>query len=410
MKKEVNYIFDQRLILSQRDPLLKNSLFSKASPDDKKEPILFNHKSSLEVLLKMLKNFQIDYLSLRVKKLGTKQMLLSLKDNLNSMLNGKIKKLKKLKNETEVKKKKAQKMLYPSSKEAKKNIVTSNWIEKDQLQLLNFQIENEISKTDYFIEKKSQIIKNFKSEVFYFEENREIFYYTNYENYKYISLFLGNIIKQVKKEFLCKVQEKTKNEKEIIQLSEQINSLKITMEDMHLEGPKKYIDTDEIIQEDSKEYTRSNNQSKNNSFNIHNIKLLKRLSNASHRNSLNKYKKTLFYNKEISKDILNDINASNNINNYLNMNINVNINLNNNNIFDQSLSSFKSSLYSEEENDENIVKSKLYEIDINGKNKLSISPIVIHENENVNNDKELDAPNNNKFILDIKEKGKVIKI
>ena len=410
MKKEVNYIFDQRLILSQRDPLLKNSLFSKASPDDKQEPILFNHKSSLEVLLKMLKNFQIDYLSLRVKKLGTKQMLLSLKDNLNSMLNGKIKKLKKLKNETEVKKKKAQKMLYPSSKEAKKNNVTSNWIEKDQLQLLNFQIENEISKTDYFIEKKSQIIKNFKSEVFYFEENREIFYYTNYENYKYISLFLGNIIKQVKKEFLCKVQEKTKNEKEIIQLSEQINSLKITMEDMHLEGPKKYIDTDEIIQEDSKEYTRSNNQSKNNSFNIHNIKLLKRLSNASHRNSLNKYKKTLFYNKEISKDILNDINASNNINNYLNMNINVNINLNNNNIFDQSLSSFKSSLYSEEENDENIVKSKLYEIDINGKNKLSISPIVIHENENVNNDKELDAPNNNKFILDIKEKGKVIKI
>ena len=410
MKKEVNYIFDQRLILSQRDPLLKNSLFSKASPDDKQEPILFNHKSSLEVLLKMLKNFQIDYLSLRVKKLGTKQMLLSLKDNLNSMLNGKIKKLKKLKNETEVKKKKAQKMLYPSSKEAKKNNVTSNWIEKDQLQLLNFQIENEISKTDYFIEKKSQIIKNFKSEVFYFEENREKFYYTNCENYKYISLFLGNIIKQVKKEFLCKVQEKTKNEKEIIQLSEQINSLKITMEDMHLEGPKKYIDTDEIIQEDSKEYTRSNNQSKNNSFNIHNIKLLKRLSNASHRNSLNKYKKTLFYNKEISKDILNDINASNNINNYLNMNINVNINLNNNNFFDQSLSSFKSSLYSEEENDENIVKSKLYEIDINGKNKLSISPIVIHENENVNNDKELDAPNNNKFILDIKEKGKVIKI
>ena len=114
MKKEVNYIFDQRLILSQRDPLLKNSLFSKASPDDKQEPILFNHKSSLEVLLKMLKNFQIDYLSLRVKKLGTKQMLLSLKENLNSMLNGKIKKLKKLKNETEVKKKKAQKMLYPS--------------------------------------------------------------------------------------------------------------------------------------------------------------------------------------------------------------------------------------------------------------------------------------------------------
>ena len=67
------------------------------------------------------------------------------------MLKEKRKKLEKLKNDTEVQKKKAQKMLFPSSNEAKINNVTSNWIEKDQLQLLNFQIVNEISKTNYFI-------------------------------------------------------------------------------------------------------------------------------------------------------------------------------------------------------------------------------------------------------------------
>ena len=410
MKNEANYTFNQRLILSQRDLFPSNNLFSKASTTDKKEPILFNHKSSLEVLLKMLKNFQIDYLSLNDKKIGAKQMLLSLKDNLSSMLKEKNKKLEKLKNETETKKKKAQKILFPSSKKAKINNVASNRIEKDQLKSLNFQIENEISKTDYFIKKKSQILKNFKSEVFFFEEDREIFCNNNYENYKNVSLFLSDIINQVKQELVCTAQEKTKNDNEIVRLSEEINSFKARVEVIQLKGPKKYIDTEEIIQEESNEYTRSNNQSKNNLSNLHNMKLLKRLNNISHRNSLNKFnKKKMFYNKEVSKDILNDINANNNINNYLKMNINVNINLNNN-YFDQSLSSFKSSLYSEEENDENIVKSKINEMDINDKNKLTVSPIVTNENENVNNDKELDAANNDNFILDIKEKGNVIKI
>ena len=187
------------------------------------------------------------------------------------------------------------------------------------------------------------------------------------------------------------------------------------MEGKQLKGHKKYIDSDEIIQEESKEYTLTNNQSLNNLSTIHNIKLLKRLSNVHHKNSLNKYKKKIFYNKEPSKDLLNDINAnnnnSNNINNYLNMNINVNINLNNN-YFDQSLSSFKSSLYSEEENDESIVKNKINEMDINGKNKLTNSSIVTHGNENenenvnVNNNKESDTSNNDNFILDKKKKEK----
>ena len=80
MKNEVNYTFNQKLILSQRDPFLLNNLFVKATPANKKEPILFNHKSSLEVLLKILKDFQLNYLSLNSKKIRTKQMLLSLKD------------------------------------------------------------------------------------------------------------------------------------------------------------------------------------------------------------------------------------------------------------------------------------------------------------------------------------------
>ena len=169
IKNEIKYSFSQKTILSQRNPFISNNLFAKTYSLDKKEPIFFNHKSSLEVLLKTLKNVQMDYLSLNDKKIGTKQILLSLKDNLSSMLKEKNKKLERLRKETEVKKKKIQKVLFPSSNEAKINNVTSNCIEKDQLQLLNFQIVNEISKTDYFICQKSQIIKNFKSEIFFFE-------------------------------------------------------------------------------------------------------------------------------------------------------------------------------------------------------------------------------------------------
>ena len=48
--------------------------------------------------------------------------------------------------------------------------------------------------------------------------------------------------------------------------------------------------------------------------------------------------------------------------------------------------------------------------------KITISSIVTHENENknvnvnVNNNKELEGSNNDNFILDIKEKGNIIKI
>ena len=409
IKNEVNYSLSQKVVLSHREPFISNNFFAKAYTFEKKEPIFFNHKSSLEVLLKMLKNFQMEYLSLNDKNIGTKEILLSLKDNLSSMLKEKNKKLEKLKNDTEVKKKKAQKILFPYSNEAKINNVTSKLIEKDQLKLLNFQIVNEISKTDYFICQKSQIIKNFKSEVFFFEEDREIFCNNNYENYKNITLFLNEIINQVKQDLEYSIQEKTKNNKEIINLSEQINSHKAKMEGKQLKGHKKYINSDEIIQEESKEYTLTNNQSINNLSSINNIKLLKRLSSIHHKNSLNKYKKKIFYNKEASKDLLKDINAKNNINNYLNMKINVNIHLNNN-YFDQSLSSFKSSLFSEDENDENIIKNKINEMDKNGKNKLTISSIVTHEdeNENVNakNNKESDTSNNDNLILDIKEKEK----
>jgi hypothetical protein len=315
-------------------------------------------------------------------------MLLTLKDNLNLMLEEKNKSFKYMKTQNEIKKKKMQKILYPSSKEMKQKQydltsyntkITSYLNEKNQLEILNFQIKNEIEKTDFLIGQNKETVSYIKSLPFYFEENKEIFCNNNYENYKNISLFFMEIIRKIRKKFINIVKEKMKKDIEIKTLSEQINYIKENIDEYDENGYKKYIDTDEIIQEESKEYTRSNNQSKRNSLSsMYNKNLLKRYSNVSSFGSLSLYKK---------KDKLNNSNLiyiskinDSKVNNYLNMNINVNINLNNKFLPQQS---FNSSLDSDNF-DENELTNSEYEMDLNENNKITIIPINTNENKKKN--------------------------
>ena len=203
------------------------------------------------------------------------------------------------------------------------------------------------------------------------------------------------IIRKIRKKSINIVKEKMKKDIEIKTLSEQINYIKDNIDEYDENGYKKYIDTDEIIQEESKEYTRSNNQSKRNSLSsMHNKNLLKRFSNVSSFGSLSLYKK---------KDKLNNNNLiyiskinDSKVNNYLNMNINVNINLNNKFLPQQS---FNSSLDSDNI-DENELTNSEYEMDLNENNKITIIPINTNENKN----KKLNKGEGNSFILSMKEK------
>ena len=331
MKGKINCNLSQKLISKNREPF---SLIipNKNILNDNEEQILFNHKSSLEATLNLIKNFQLDYLSKKTKKdkiKTTKKMLISFRNNINFMLEEKNKKLNYIKNKNEISKKKIQNLLFPSSNlenldKIKYNIylerkrIYSLISEKNQLELLNFQIENEIEKTQFLIEQKTNIISYIKSIPFFFENNKEIFCKNDYETIEKITGFLNEIIRKVRKEFIEVVKEKMKLELEINGISLQINCIKDDIEDYKLKGCKKFIESEDIIQEDSKKYVKSiiTNQSKRNSFSsINNISIVKKMSSISSINSKNKYNKkeriikdkiqnnNMFFTNKINKNI-----------------------------------------------------------------------------------------------------------
>ena len=402
MKEKIN--ISKKLNISHQEPFYHLSLYTKKSSSNNKEQILFNHKCSLETLLNIIKNSQLEYLSKESKKNNikkTKQIIKSLKENLNLMLKEKNKKLNYIKNKNEISKKD---LLFPISKNSKQikyniktenNKIYSSILEKNQLELLNFQIINEIEKINFLIEQKVYTYSTIKQIPFFYEINREIYCNNNYNTITKITRFLKEIIRGVRKDFIDIVKEKMNKELEINEILLKINNIKDNIEDYKLKGCKKYINSEDIIQEDSSEYIRSiiineskrNSLSKTNNKNI--IKLKNNINLKESKKDNNKLKQRIikdkirknnvFYTNKINKSDINN----NNINNYLNMNINVNINLNNNN-----LESFNSSLDSKEEDDnEEIEKNGQYEMDLNENNKIIITQITTNENFNRKNNR-----------------------
>ena len=417
MKEKINYSLNQRIPYSYREPLFQKTSNRKCSSIDNEEQVLFSHKSSLETLLNIIKDFQLEYLSKNFNKsknnkISTKQMITSLKDSLNIMLNEKNKKLDYIQNKNEMTKKNVQSKLFPYIEEMKINkynlsLENKNYFisEKNQLELLNFQIKNEIEKTNFLIQQKTQINTYIKSLPFFFEANQEIACSNNHENNKKISQFLKEIIRRVRKDFINVVRQKMKKELEINGMSIQINYIKDSIEDYKLNGCKKYIETEDIIEEQSNEYSKSiiTNQSKRNSLSNINKKIIKKMSISSGGSKKYKISKKegkitkrnkLFENK-LNKDLLGEIDNNKNVNNYLNMNINVNINLNNNKYLEES---FNSSLDSHDNNE----KNTQYEMDLNQNNKIIITPIITNESKNESNSNNSD--NDDSFTLDIEDK------
>ena len=434
MKELINTSLRKKLRLSHREPSLNLSLNKDISSFSSEKKILFNHKSSLETLLIIVKNFQLKYLSLKESKKKDKnhikQMIISLKDSLNLMLQEKNKQLNYINKKYENNKKKVKNRLFPPSQETNKEGLVNNIkieynkdnsfiIEKNQLQLLNFQIQNEIEKTNFLIEQKSQINSYIKSIPFFFETNKEIFCNNNYEITTKISELLNEIVRGVRKKFIVVVKEKMEKELEINGISLQINYIKDSIDDFKLNGCKKFIETEDIIPEESREYTKSiiTNQSKRNSISSINKNVSKKRTSINSKSTINIYNKekrkikkdkfqnNYFYSNKINKNLFNDLN-NNQVNSYLNMNINVNINLNNNNFIQNSFNSSSDSNNIVENNE----KNEQYEMDFNDNNKIIITPIITNENidelNNKNNILNTDSlsNNNDSFILDINDK------
>ena len=435
MKEKLKINLSQKLKQSQTAHSLNLSNITRGASLDNEQQILINHKSSLETLLITIKNFQLEYLFKELNKnsFSKKQMLISLKDSLNLMLQEKNKRLYYIKKQYEDSKKEIQNKLFLFSQEKDKdeynnkkldkNKENSSIFEKNQLRLLNFQIQNEIEKTNFLIKLKTQINSYVKSIPFFFEINREIFCKINYEMDAKISEILNGKIRNIRKEFINVVKDKMEKNLAKESISLQIKYIKENIDDFKLNGCKKYIETKDIIPEESIEYTKSifTNQSKKNSLtNINNRVIPEKKNNLNTNSSINKNNNNqkiriikdklennnIFYSNKINKDIFNDLNNNNKINQYLNMNINVNINLNNNNFIQNCFTSSSDSIHIDENNE----KNKQYEMDLNDNNKIIITPIISNENiielNNKNNSVNIDSSSDNydSFILDVNDK------
>ena len=209
----------------------------------------FSQKSSLELILSLVKNNQLEYFSTNNQKNKIKKILTSFKDNLNSILKKKNKEYNLLRTENENTKIELQKKVFKDTEnfeeDQNKEKENSYCNEKEQLKNLNFEIENEIKNIDFLINQKNKLNSNIKSNSL----NKEIFYsYKNNKNVSEVSDILSNDINQIKKIHNNALNEKEKKKREINILLNKIELTKEAFDDKF---------NNSIVQEEYVENTQS---------------------------------------------------------------------------------------------------------------------------------------------------------
>ena len=310
MKKIVSSrnVRDNRISSS---PIFYTSTFSK-------NELINKELDSLNTLSKLIKSFQIEFLSSNNEKEETDFDYNYTIKNLGSLKNLLIDSLK-----IELEEKNflvAKVILFFIITQNEENIKITEEInvknkkkesENEQLKNLNFTIKNEINKIDDLIIKIKEDTYILQKIHLFQEENKEIYC----KNSNEIALaenqlrFKKEILKRKYNKILSITKEK---ENEINELKEEIERIKQigTNHNFH----KKYIDTENIIEEvsENNNYSSFFNSKKNDS---------KNKEDSSYKDNKNKIK-----------------NIKRNSDNYLNMNINVNINVNNEKNYENKLS------------------------------------------------------------------------
>ena len=346
MKKRNKFVVEEKLNSENRNIFtIANSTIENAFIKEKDlEQMLENHKSSLLSLFKSIKIFQNDYFSRennsnKIKFL--KKSLNILKENLSRIEKEKMKQFNALKVAKEDSIMRKQEILFPENEDS--NIVNyeydlcSSYIKKKiELNYINFQLQNEIEKTDILIGIKNKTYLYLKHITFYLNLNREIFCKINQEDTETVSEILKKIQTLVKNQFISIVKEKMETDLEIDSVTSKIKVINDNKR-KYKNGNNKYVKQDEIIYEDPKEHnsTLVNNQNKRNTYSGHNkISSNKNLLKSPSNNLTKKHlsidealENNLHRNKILelflkNNDIMN--NKINQINNFLNINVNIN--------------------------------------------------------------------------------------
>lgn len=303
----------QRLSKSTPKTMNDKNYLSKSLNKIKRLQILFSHKSFLEVILGLIKNCQLEYISndnnintnirnsiKKTKKIiyikSRIKMLTTLKNTMNLIQKEKQSELNYIKNENKTKKN----ILELKSK---KIIKTKEGI--NRYKTMNFKTENEIKMINNIIKSKNDYIYLIKSYKCFLEIFSE--YIISNDNEEINDIYKSNILNG-KNKLLKLLKEKSQKEKEINNLKKEIIELKALKE--REENETEYIYSD-VISEDPKEYIETNTKENNikNSFESEKINDSNKISIIEN-NNINIIINTNNSNKPkiIKKDIRNSFN------------------------------------------------------------------------------------------------------
>ena len=323
----------------------------------KKEEFLYSHKSSLEILLSAIKKAQISYLTnisnKNKKKINIehlKELLTELNENLKSMLKEQNSKVSYFQAQLSKQKSSIQKELFfenKSNKNNKNKIKFSPFqnlkTEIEQLKILNFQAQNDIESIDNKtlkanLEQQQYLNRNIQ---FNFEIEKEI----HYEKQKHgaiITKMLHRKSTEVKKHFKFVVAAKQYQNNEIENYLKNLDNLKHFINSRKHGYDNNYICNEDIINEESKEYTKSItinnfNQTLNKTLN----KLImsnKNMINSEDGESESSQSEDGSSLDSVHKNIKNKNEEEKNKlrNNFINLNMNINLNINFDKIYNYS--------------------------------------------------------------------------
>ena len=229
------------------------------------------HKSFLQKILNVIKNIQIELLSqVSIRKKNNQfsnktiiNLLKDLKIELNATLKENIQNESEMEHDTKIIKKDLAKKIFGKNNKVKKNgnKNPSNYqklnSELSELKILNFNIENEIKCIDTkinIISNNKIINKNSSKNNYLFLEGRN----TDIQP----EIILHNDLLKAREKFKFIVKKKDFQNKVILQLTTAVNSWK---DELKLQNKKnnQYIITNQIIDEETKEYPTKTTQIEN---------------------------------------------------------------------------------------------------------------------------------------------------
>lgn len=290
----------------------------------KKREFLFSHKSSLETLLSIIKKNQMSFLSNLSKHNNNnvnkilKVILVELKESLNSMYIQQGVKSSFLESQLSEQKSLIQSNIYEISK---KNIHFQKLkTEIEQLRILNFKAENDIILIDNLIIKNHCINEYLNKSINNNYNEKDI----NCLKPKFYSIITGLLHKEsieTKNYFKNVVSKKQDQEDRIYNTQKKIEHLKLCIKNKQY-GFNNYIYAEDIIPEESKEYSQS--------MNINNINktINKIIMKKNRKNMVGQEIEEFESDNSNSSSGNNNKNEGNNLNNFINLNMNINLNFN----------------------------------------------------------------------------------